>query len=542
MPPKIGTSSPPSRSVFNRANAAERGEVHAPEGTPLETLTTAGRRPTTRLTHLPGTGLSRAIANAGATRRSPATERIEERMREVGVSLDELERMLPVGGRYNAVASHGSKVATFSDVAGIITVPVKTDGTRDAEIWPVIQDSVLQDGHKVDLYFVKALANRLIGMRDVQRYYEQGARAPGDADQRGSTFKTYLLSLSKESGLYARVRRAQSDRPVMLLPFNPRPFPRDAKWANGEQLMHPFGPRPVMGTGADGAPTQSDFHAGYVDYNATENGMHFFITDNEKNHRAGRPSEVRNKQIVPISTNMTGWEVARLDGIMDIETIAPKGVEDGVKLAAFRMPLKKQGGNKVLRISYESNAVHEVTFTPTGPRLQVVYPRPGRDDALAPLDPQHVDISMLSFDGSNTGPRGSRAGYADPQLILANGDRFPVGLISHDPTSYGAIAKALAKSIAELVLLAPAVGNNPGIAAKVFNTLLQAVGTAVAAGTSAATLDHFRGAGTLIAGASHFSASGAGTVTPQRLAGAVAAIVAVQNTLTKLFDLAYDTL
>jgi hypothetical protein len=537
MPPKIGTSPPPSRLAFNRANAAERGEAAQPEQTQLDTLTTGGRTRTPQLAHPPGTRLSHAIVNAGATGRSRATARLEQRMSEVGVTLEQLERIAQVGGRYNRVAAHGSKVASFSDVAGFITVPVKTGTTRSAEKWPVVKDSVLQDGHPVDLYFVKAYGNRLVGMEDVQRFLNGETSAPHDAEQRGSDFKTYLLALSKASGLYARTRRAQGDRPVMQLPFNPRPFPRDASWANAEQLMHPFGPRPLMG-----AAGQSDFHTGYVDYNATENGIHFLIADEEKNHRAGRPSELRNNQLVPVSTNMTGWEVARLDGIKDIETMGPKGALDGVKLAAFGRSANQQDGHKALRILYENNAVHEVTFLPAGPRLQVVFPRPGRDDALAPLDAEHVDVSLLSYDGSNTGPRGSRAGYADPQLILANGDRFPVALISHDPTSYASIAKALAKSVGELLLLAPAAGNNPGITASVFNTVLQAVGTTVAVGVSAATLDHFRGSGTLVKGASHFSSSGAGTVEPQRLAGAVGAIVVLQNALTKLFDLAYETL
>lgn len=537
MPPKL-TNTQPSVASSAYRRAAER-EAPAPDDVPLRALTTAGR---STATHQPGAGTALTLTRAGAAGRTPETQALEAQMTREGVTLEELHSMLPTGGRFDQAAAHGRPVTTFSDVAGFITLPVSTASIKDAEKWPVISDKALEGGHYVDRHFVVGYGNRLVSMQDVQAFFNPSSQASRDAIGNKS-FKEWMRVKSAASTLYARTRAAQADRPVMQLPPNARPFPSDPSWTDSEQGMHAYGQtgtRKMRDDAGNETLVVSDFKTGYVAYNPTENGLHFIITSPEKNHQVGRPRELRNNRLVPVSTNIEGAEIGRLDGILDIETLGPKGSEDGVKLAALRWPRDQSNADKVWRITYENNAVHEVTFTATGPRLVPIFPAPAQRSAMRPLDAQHVDMSMLSYDGSNTGPFGSRAGYANPQLILANGDRYPAALVDQDPTSFGAQAKALAKGIGELMTLGPAAGNNPGMTAAVFNTILQALTTAVFAGGSAAVAEHLRGPGTFIPGAHSFSASGSGPVTPQRLAGAVALIVLAQNALTKLFNLAYE--
>ncbi|MFS2063470.1 hypothetical protein ACEN8M_13445 [Duganella sp. CT11-72] len=499
---------------------------------------------------------------AAGVPQSEAVRDLENNMAHIGVSQLTLERdIAAIGGKFIPSASQGKTLASLNDHAGVIVFPAKNKNIKIAEMLAVVKDTVTSpEGVKQERYFVKGYGNRLVPLSVVTGFqaedYEHPPAAAADAaggtpaprpTEMETSFRTHLRKHSETATLYARSRADQSDRPVMKVPPNPLPMPRQSTWAMGEQSLHGFGekpdvtapPTPGATPGAAPTPRKSDFHRGYVDYNGVENRLIFFLNKDEV-HARRRPQQTRpphpadsngkNKIEVPASVNMDGPILAQIQGIKRIETIGPAGVVEGVKLASFRVHFEKDQ-NKVLRITTEDDAVHELTFTPKGATLKRIHPAPSGDDPMAPLE--NADISLYFYQGANTGPHGSLQGYADPELVMSTGEVLPAGTLVSDPTGTGML-KAATKAFLELVTLSPSFGNHDGWSGATVNTGLQATMTAASVYLANALLDKVKAhtGGTLVPGADVFSASGAGHVTPLTLAGAVAPIVVVQKALT----------
>lgn len=510
-----------------------------------------------RLLHSPSTqAAARANATlplrAGATAQADGVRSLESQMARMGVTLARLRQDIQnIGGKFIQSASQGKTLASLNDHAGIIVFPARHKGVKITEMLAVIKDTVANaEGLNVDRYFVKGYGNRLVPLsvvadfraEDYEGKPDAGAPAPTEME---TSFRTHLRKHSEAATLYARNRADQSDRPVMTIPPNPLPLPRMTSWAMSEQSLHSFGDKPTVEVPghADGAAStrESDFHRGYVDYNGVENRLIFFLNKDEVLARrrpfqmrpapqpagdGGAPQSVR----VPASVNMDGPVLAQIQGIKRIETIGPAGAVEGVKLASFRAHFERNN-NKVLRITTEDDAVHELTYTPQGATLKRVHPAPGANDPMTPLD--NADISLYFYQGANTGPHGSLNGYADPELAMSTGEMLPAGTLLSDPTG-GGMLKAAAKAFTELLTLAPSFGNHDGWSGAVINTGIQATMTAASVYLANTVLDKIKAAtgGTLVPGANVYSASGAGHVTPLTLAGAVAPIVVVQKALT----------
>lgn len=534
------THSTPARPIAppNVSNApTTRG---ARQATPAAAETSDGIELTERpAAHTPAVNMMQRAAAKGPVK-SEETTALEQKMVKIGLGEEAFRALIPKGGKFVPSASYGKPVASPNDEVGIIVFPQTHRGASKTEMLAVVKDKVVttdENGARVEQeqYFVKGYANRLVGMKELMDFkagdHEPEAGKAPDPDM-GISFLSHLYTLSSQSRLYARERPEDSDRVVMPLPPNARPLPRIDNWANGEPLLHPFGPK---GKKPDGG--KSDFHVGYVDYNDTENRLIFFLAD-QKSHAKGRQSQMRNGVTVPASTNVDGPIVAQIQGIKKVEVMGAAGVEAGVKLASLRKFLRNRDKNKVLNITTEDNAVHELRFTDKGIRLTRLLPRPGKLDAMTPLD--DADISLYNYQGRNTGPNGSPEGYADPELILSTGDALKASTLTTDPTSTSHMLASAGRMALEVATLNPRIGNNPGTAAAFLNTGIKALGTGGAVMGMTALLNHVKDGGTLLPGAHDFSSSGAGHASPASVGGAVATIVPVQNMLNEVFDFMYD--
>jgi hypothetical protein len=517
-----------------------------------------------------------------------AARNLENNMINQGVSLAQLERDIrAAGGKFIPSASQGKTLASLNDHAGIIVFPAKHKGVKIAEMLAVVKDTVTDpEGFSRDRYFVKGYGNRLVPLSTVTEFKSEEYEAKpavaaevAGASKKGkqkelaaapqltemeTSFRTHLRKHSEQATLYARSRADQSDRPVMNVPPNPLPMPRKSTWAMAEQSLHGFGGRPdvetvsemtmpAIGAAPDEAgssapaakPTvrRSDFQRAYLDYNSVENRLIFFLNKDEVLARP-RPLQSRGKEDqgkVPASVNMDGPILAQIQGIKRIETIGPAGQIDGVKLASFRSHFSGTGDNKVLRITTEDDAVHELTFTPQGATLKRIHPAARGEDPMAPLE--GADISLYFYQGVNTGPHGSLRGYADPELVMSTGEVLPAGTLISDPTGSGML-KAATKAFMELMTLSPSFGNHESWTTASVNTGVQATMTAGSVFFANAILDKIKKhtGGTLVEGASVFSASGAGHVEPATLAGAVVPIIVVQKALTYVSAFVLDQL
>jgi len=467
-----------------------------------------------------------------------------------GCSLEELKaKTKAMGGTYVEAEARDQKLDEVNDIQGAIVFDREHFNTPLPERLPVLKDTVVRDGVAHELYFVFGHAHRLVGIDDIVEFdaakYETQSKSAGKQPQRAggsnprefkrmsTSFRTHLLVKSKESCLYARTRLDESNRPVMPVPPNAMPFPIPPKWANDDFYLKGFGQPPEVQR--NGIIERSEFPLGHVEYNKLDDVIIIFWTGEEA-HEAGRPTQQRRGKTIPASSTVSGRSIAIIQGKRSIEVMAPAGKVAGVKGASFRSVLSREK-NTVLRVTTHDGAIHQITFTDTGLRIEPISPGGA---VLAPT--AHGDVSVYSYQAFNTGPRGSIKGYAYPEIIFSNEQAVPAGIFAGNPVGMWATMKDIASFMTNVLTLQPSVGNPDTWLGGALSVGVKATTTAGYVFAMTNALDAWRAStptGTILGGHTVFSASGAGSVSPATLGKGVFIIVLLQNMISHASEKAY---
>jgi hypothetical protein len=436
-------------------------------------------------------------------------------------------------------ASSGQDLLRLNDHAGVLAVAAHdpTFGVSIAERLTVVAERPPGAGHEgAQLYFLKGYGDRLVSVHDLATAVQQlqhgeaaqdGAAAEGEPRME-TALRTALLSLSADSQLHARRHKRESKHAVMMLPPNPTPLPQRANtWANLKymlpQIQGPAGPQ------RNGVPMVR------IDYNSIENRALLFLDDAAATNA---PTARR------ASHDVSGPVLAELQGIRSWEVMGPAGVEHGVKGARMQQALTRgraEPGDTVLRVTTEDQVVHEITFGSDSVRMRMLDPaKPG---ALAPPSNQ-PQIDVYSHQGVNIGPMTSASGFPDPALQMSTGEQLPLGpLLVNRSGTLSAMGQAVAGALRTAVTFDPRLGTAGGLVSGAVNTAVKAAclaATVYGWNNLLHTVSSNRGVLKLQAQA--FSASGAGPVDSQLLAGAVTVMVVSQHLVTLARDLCLKAL